>query len=273
VGLKLRNVSIQDSASSSVYILQRLTTDTIAGETLILENVRLDSIAGLVGGTPGTGFNNIAITNGNIGYVALNVAGSAIPGNMFDKVLFAPHSNNDAMRMQNKDDSQARFVMDSSGYFKWGPGDGVVDTGFRRSSTPGSGIYGMRTYEATTNSGIAILNKTTELTSMSGATVTWTSAIPSGSMVIGVTARVTVLIEGATSLDVGISGGDTDLFIDGMAVALDTVGDLTDSNAALTSPIIYQSATSILVTGQGGSFTAGSLRLTLHYIDLIAATS
>ena len=92
-------------------------------------------------------------------------------------------------------------------------------------------------------------------------------------MVMGVTARVTLLITGATSFDVGISGGDTDLFLDGIAVALNTTGDLANSNAALTTPIIYQAATSILVTAVGSDFTAGSLRLTLHYIDLVAATS
>jgi len=187
--------------------------------------------------------------------------------------LLAPHSTSDALKLQNYTDSQARMTIDSNGYLNWGPGDAAVDTGLRRNSTPGSGIYGMRTYEGATNSGVAILNKTTELTSMSGATVTWTNAIPAGSMVLGVTARVTLLITGATSFDVGISGGDTDLFLDGIAVALNTTGDLANSNAALTTPIIYQAATSILVTAVGSDFTAGSLRLTLHYIDLVAATS
>jgi hypothetical protein len=40
--------------------------------------------------------------------------------------------------------------------------------------------------------------KTTEKTALSGATVTWTNAIPAGAMVLGVSARVTTLITGAT---------------------------------------------------------------------------
>jgi hypothetical protein len=140
IGFKLRNVSIQDSASSSVYILQRLTTNTTAGETLILENVRVDSIAGLVAGTPGTNFNNIPYTTGNISYLALNVAGATIPGNAFDMTLLAPYSTNDALRMQNKDDSQARFTLDSNAYLNWGPGNGAVDTRLYRS---GAGVMQM----------------------------------------------------------------------------------------------------------------------------------
>ena len=270
VGLKLRNVSIQDSESSSVYILQRLTTNTTAGETLILENVRLDGIAGLVAGTPGTGFNNIPYTTGNIGYLALNVAGSIIPGNAFDMTLFAPYYSNDAIRMQNKDDTEARFTLDSNAYLNFGPGDGSVDTGLRRKSTPGSGIYGMRTYEAATNSGVEILNKTTEITGMSGATETWSNAIPAGVIDLGVTARVTTLITGATSFDVGI-GGNANKYLDNVDVALGTTGDLSD--ATFSNPGLLTSADDIVVTANGSDFTAGAVRLTFHYIRLQAPSS
>jgi len=114
--------------------------------------------------------------------------------------------------------------------------------------------------------------KTTELT-MNGATETWATAIPAGSLVLGVTGRVTSVITGATTFDVGISGGDTDLFADGVAVAEDTTFNLANSNAALVAPVIYQAETSILVTSQGGAFTAGTLRLTLHYVTLGAPIS
>jgi hypothetical protein len=120
-----------------------------------------------------------------------------------------------------------------------------------------------------------ISQKTTELTSMSGATITWSNAIPAGSMVFGISARVTTLVTGATTMDIGESGGDTDLYIDGMAVAADTTADIANSNAALTGPKAYQSTTSILVTAVGGAanFSAGALRLTLYYIELTPPTN
>ena len=118
------------------------------------------------------------------------------------------------------------------------------------------------------------LNKTsirinqTELTAMTGATITWTDGIPSGGVIVlGVTARVTTKITGATTFDVGI-GGSTDLFIDGMAVALNTLGNIQESGAAFTTPLIYQADIDIIVTAQGGNFTAGALKLSVHYIYL-----
>jgi hypothetical protein len=49
-------------------------------------------------------------------------------------LLFAPYSSNDAWRMQNKDDSQARVVLDSNGYLNFGPGDAATDTRLYRSA-------------------------------------------------------------------------------------------------------------------------------------------
>ena len=117
-----------------------------------------------------------------------------------------------------------------------------------------------------------IKQKTTVL-AMSGATETWSNAIPAGTIVFGLTARVTTEITGCTTFDVG--DADTDLYIDGMAVAAGTTGDLANSNATLTAPKIYRSVTDLTVTAVGGAanFSAGALRLTIHYIDLVAATS
>ena len=270
IGFKMRNVAIQDSASSNCYILQRLTTNLTGGESIMLENVRLDSLAGLVGGTPGDYTNVPSITTGNIGYLSMNTNAGVRSGNVFDETLLAPHSTSDALKLQNYTDSQARFIIDSNAYLNFGPGDGSVDTGLRRKSTPGSGIYGMRTYEAATNSGVEILNKTTEITGMSGATETWSNAIPAGVIDLGVTARVTTLITGATSFDVGI-GGNADKYLDNVNVALGTTGDLSD--ATFSSPGLLTSADDIVVTANGSDFTAGAVRLTFHYIRLQAPSS
>ena len=115
--------------------------------------------------------------------------------------------------------------------------------------------------------------KTTSL-ELSGATETWTNAIPAGSQVLGVTARVTTLVEGATSMDIG-DGTDADIFIDGMGVALNTIADLANCNDGTLLPNTYKATTDIVVTalGNGASFTAGVLRLTLHYIELTPPSS
>ena len=117
-----------------------------------------------------------------------------------------------------------------------------------------------------------IRHKTSEITCL-GATETWVGALSAGTITLGVTARVTELITGATTLDIGISGGDADLFVDGMAVALNTTADIADSNAAFTAPLVNQATKDILITSQGGNFTAGKLRVVVHYIDLTASTS
>jgi len=98
----------------------------------------------------------------------------------------------------------------------------------------------------------AIKTKSTLLSPMSGATHTWTNAIPAGSQVLGVTAYVTTLIEGATTMDIG-DGTDADIFVDGMAVAKDTTADLADCNDGTLLPTTYKAATNIVVTAIGGA--------------------
>ena len=136
--------------------------------------------------------------------------------------------------------------------------------------TKGGGVKGKELVQTSFLNGweFGIKSKTTELTGLTGASVNWAGAITTGMMVLGVSARVTTLITGATGVDVGENGGDTDLFIDGMGVALGSVAALGNSNAAFTGPKVYRSTYGILVTAVGGDFTAGAIRLVLHYIEL-----
>ena len=130
-------------------------------------------------------------------------------------------------------------------------------------------------HQYTTNgSSCNILSKTTLLSPMSGATHTWAAAIPGGTQVIGVTARVTTLVEGATTMNIG-DGTDADIFVDGMAVALNTVADLADCNDGTLLPRTYKTSKNIVVTAVGGAanFSAGAVRLIVHYIDLGGPTS
>ena len=110
---------------------------------------------------------------------------------------------------------------------------------------------------------------TQELTALSGATVTATNLIPAGCWLVGVTARVTLAITGAADFDIG-DGTDVDLWGAAIAIALDTVTDITEFTAAGQAQ--YTAANNVVMTGNG-SFTAGSVRLVAHYIDLIPPQS
>lgn len=112
---------------------------------------------------------------------------------------------------------------------------------------------------------------TTEETGMTGATVTATNLIPAASLVLGVTVYVTTTIEGGSDFDIG-DGTDPDAWGNGIAYASGTTSTIADFT--VTTPAFYASATSVVLTQQGaGNFTAGACRITVHYINLTAATS
>jgi hypothetical protein len=107
---------------------------------------------------------------------------------------------------------------------------------------------------------------TTLLTGLSGATVTATNLIPANCILLGVTARVTTAITGATSFDIG-DGSTADRFGDDIAIAADT----TANNCI--APALITAATNVVLTANGSNFTGGDVRLTAHYMTLVAPTS
>lgn len=111
---------------------------------------------------------------------------------------------------------------------------------------------------------------TTSVNTSSGATVTATNLIPAGAMVIGVTTRVTTAITGATSFQVG-DGTDPDRWGAAIAVAINTTS--TNTATTVTTPTIYPGATSVVLTANGGNFSGGAVRITVHYIEIGAPTS
>lgn len=115
------------------------------------------------------------------------------------------------------------------------------------------------------SNGFSITKKSKRLNNLSGASVNWTSAIESGSVVFGLTCRVTEAITGATSFDVG-DGTTVDLFQDGIGVSLGTSSNMGGAGVAFTGPKLYTATTNIVVTGIGGSFSGGGLDLELYFI-------
>ena len=85
-------------------------------------------------------------------------------------------------------------------------------------------------------------------------------------MVFAVGVYVTATITGATSFEVGDPGS---LSRYGSGLGL-TAGS---SNYGLISPNPYYSATNILLTAAGSAFTAGAVRLSIHYMISTPSTS
>ena len=86
--------------------------------------------------------------------------------------------------------------------------------------------------------------------------------IPDRAIVLGVTARVTAAITGATSWSLGVSGA-TDRYGNGIGVVLDST-----VNGVSGSPVAYYAPTPLRLTASGGDFTGGQVRLALHYLLL-----
>jgi len=111
---------------------------------------------------------------------------------------------------------------------------------------------------------------TTEVTGMTGASVTASNLIPAGSFIIGVTVRVTTTITGATTFDIG-DGVDVDRWGAAIALAAGTTTTIADFTAAGFGQ--FATANDVVLTANGANFTAGAVRITVHYISLTAATS
>lgn len=103
------------------------------------------------------------------------------------------------------------------------------------------------------------------------ATYTWTAAFPAKVRRIGVAGRVTTLITGATSVDVGNHAAAVpDMYANDVAVALDT----TFADAATVDPGGWSAtAQDVVLTANGGNFSAGVMRLYAFYIPTHAPTS
>jgi len=104
------------------------------------------------------------------------------------------------------------------------------------------------------------------LSGLSGASVTSTVAIPNRAIVLGVSTRTTTAITGATSYNCGISG-ETSKFGGGLGIATGS------TNVGVIGPQAFYAATPIILTAQGGNFTGGAVRLSIHYLLPIAPQS
>jgi len=103
-----------------------------------------------------------------------------------------------------------------------------------------------------------------------GITETLTAAIPANAWVIGVHGKIKVIVTGTTiaSFLLGVTG-DTDRFGNFEALTKNTVVTPAEAQAeAVGVGRYYNSATDILLTGDAGTFTDGTVTIDIYYFDL-----
>ncbi len=98
-----------------------------------------------------------------------------------------------------------------------------------------------------------------QLVALSGAATTSSVVIPSGAIVLAVSTRVVTAIAGATSYSCGVAGNPAQ-FGGSLGVAAGA------TNLGLIGPNPFYAATPVIFTAAGGSFTGGTVRMTIHYL-------
>ncbi len=98
-----------------------------------------------------------------------------------------------------------------------------------------------------------------ELTGLSGASVDTSIVIPNRAVIWCVSTRTSTAITGAASYDCGIAG-ETSKFGGSLGIAEGS------TNAGVIGPQAFYSDTSVRLTANGGSFTAGAVKVVLHYM-------
>ncbi len=101
------------------------------------------------------------------------------------------------------------------------------------------------------------------LSGLSGATVTSTVVIPNRSICLGVSTRTSTAITGATSYDCGIAG-TPGKFGASLGIAAGS------SNIGVIGPQAFYADTPVVLTANGGNFTAGAVKIAIQALTFAA---
>ncbi|HEX3708581.1 MAG TPA: DUF2793 domain-containing protein [Pseudolabrys sp.] len=114
---------------------------------------------------------------------------------------------------------------------------------------------------------VTLRAKEEELT-LAGAYVETTDAafIPDRAIVLGVSARTTLAITGATSYGVGTASNATQ-FGNTLGIALNSI------NVGVIGPAGFYADTKVRVTANGSTFTAGKVRLICYFMEMSAPSA
>lgn len=145
---------------------------------------------------------------------------------------------------------------------------------YRCSATDSITQVGLGPLNGANGSSLTLNKATVSINGAAAATISATNLIPAGSLLVGVTIRVTSTFSN-TSLTSFTAGDGTTADLFGTGVALTSGTTTTYANHKTTfTPKIYQSATSIVLTGTGASFAAnGTAEIVIFYYSLTAPTS
>jgi hypothetical protein len=187
-----------------------------------------------------------------------DVATSAVGGLALGRSADCNHARSGAIGENSQSTATNRYT--------FGQVSGVVND---RRDVEVSGDFHL-SLNSTRGDALQVKSQQTTAAALSGASVN-VPAIPAGSFVVGVSIRVDATVTGAAGIDVGIAG-DTQRYGTNIAVALGTTSDFTDF--ANDTPVsVFSAATDVVLTGVGGSFTAGDVTVFVHYMTLQASTS
>jgi len=95
-----------------------------------------------------------------------------------------------------------------------------------------------------------------------GAASATAAFIPDKAVVLGVTARVTGAVGGATGWSLGVTGS-ADRYGTGFGTALNAF-----AHGVTASPLAYFGGSSLLLTAEGSAFTGGTVRIAAHLFEL-----
>jgi len=140
-------------------------------------------------------------------------------------------------------------------------GDGATPGGFAAAKLSEAGAA-----RGVNGSALTLNVAEIALSGLSGASVTATSAIPAGALVVACAVRVTTAITGATSFSLGYTGS-TSAFGSGLSIAA------ASTNEGMIGPNPFYSATNVILTAAGGSFSGGAVRLSVMFLNMTPPTS
>lgn len=128
----LRNVTYQDSAPETANcVLYRETTNTTGGETLILDNVMMDTIDEVIGGTwPSNTWFPPAQHYAHL----THQAGGVIANDSREDQVVVWGTGNYCNRVKIRQDTEDRFRIRGDGRAEWGSGSAAADTNLYRGA-------------------------------------------------------------------------------------------------------------------------------------------
>lgn len=152
------------------------------------------------------------------------------------------------------------FLVPQTGWRTWQEQDGVTLT--HDGSTWQRGPLATQAARSANGAATSLLVIEEEHTLAAAMTSDTTLQIPDKAVVIGVTGRVTQAITGATSWDLGVAA-DTSRYGNTIGIALGST-----VNGVSGTPTAYYANTSLRLTANGAAFTAGKVRVAIHYLLL-----